>query len=683
MSGGPDVRTLPPAGPGGGAAGADGGPAALEALVARSRRIGADPSLVVNGGGNTSAKGEARDHLGRLRPALWVKASGGDLATGDASRYPALWLDELQGLRDGGLLDDAAMVAAVRRALADPASPRPSIETLLHAFLPARHVDHVHADAICALSAGRHGRSVVREVLGERFAYVEWLRPGHGLARLVAQLAEADGVVLAHHGLVTWADDSDACLDRTLAAVRTAEDWLSARQPRSRPRVLPDLEDEDLDRFLLRLRGRVSRTGRRILHVDRRLRSVADRTDVATIVGAGVPTGDHMLWIKPWPVLIDAPGDPAAVDAAVDGYEARYRAYFEAHRDLLEAEIPMHDPLPRVAVVPGLGSVTTGARTADARAAADVATHAQETLARALDALGELAPLPDAETFRFDYWPMELYKLTLADPARPFAGTVHVVTGAASGIGRTIALELGRAGASVVAADLDGGLLEDLAAEVVAAGGPEPALVAGDQSAEAVVDGTVATAVRRFGGLDGVVVNAGIGVASPLEELELSRWQRGLDVNLTSAFLLTRAALRAMRMQGLGGSIVYVASKNAFAPGAGFGGYSVTKAGMLQLMRIAALEGGPIGVRTNAVNPDAVFDNSRLWGDGLREQRAAEHGIRPDELEDFYARRNLLHRHVTTRDVANAVLFLLSDASSRTTGAVIPVDGGVAAAFPR
>lgn len=205
----------------------------------------------------------------------------------------------------------------------------------------------------------------------------------------------------------------------------------------------------------------------------------------------------------------------------------------------------------------------------------------------------------------------------------------------------------------------------------------------GDQSRDDVVLETVRTAVRRFGGLDGVVVNAGIGVAAPLEDLELARWQRGLDVNLTSAFLLTREALRRMRRQGLGGSIVYVASKNAFAPGAGFGGYSVAKAGMLQLMRIAALEGGPAGIRANAVNPDAVFDNSRLWGGGLREQRAAEHGIRPEELEDFYAKRNLLHRQVTTKNVADAVLFLLSEASSRTTGCVIPVDGGVAAAFPR
>lgn len=658
-------------------------PAALRELVERSRRIGADPALVVNGGGNTSAKGVLVDHAGRSRRVLWVKASGADLATGGEQAYPALWIEELAPLREREELVDDEMVRLVRLALVDPTGPRPSIETLLHAFLPYAHVDHVHADAICALTSHPHGAEAVREALGERYAYVDWIRPGFSLARIVADRAAYDGLVLARHGLVTWADDSAACLQRTLDAAAAADEFLRGKAAPTAAALVPDLSDDDLEALLLLLRGALSRTGRRVLRTEPRLRSLADRPDVAEIVAAGVPTGDHMLWIKPRSALVAAPGDPSAVAAAVDAYAADYAAYYEAHRDRLEADIPMHDPLPRVVIVPGLGGVVAGTCAEDAARAAEVAVHAHATMARARDAFGEVRPLGDADTFDFDYWPMELYKLTLQDPARPFAGTIHVVTGAASGIGRTIALELARAGASVVAADLDGALLETLVAEAVAAGAPEPAVVAGDQSREDVVAETVRTAVRRFGGLDGVVVNAGIGVAATLEELELARWQRGLDVNLTSAFLVTREALRRMRRQGIGGSIVYVASKNAFAPGAGFGGYSVAKAGMVQLMRIAALEGGPIGVRTNAVNPDAVFDNSRLWAGGLREQRAAEHGIQPEKLEDFYAQRNLLHRHVTTHDVANAVLFLLSEASSRTTGSVIPVDGGVAAAFPR
>ena len=419
---------------------------APEDLVVRSRQIGANQALVVNGGGNTSAKGVLADHLGRARRVLWVKASGGDLATGDAGAYPALWIEELEPLRGLDAIDDAEMIRLVRRALVDPAAARPSIETLLHAFLPAAHVDHVHADAICALTNQAHGREVVREVLGERFAYLDWLRPGFELARLVADHAAFDGVVLAHHGLVTWADDSDACLARTLDAVRAADDYLAANARPTAPARVPDLADDDLETLLLHLRGALSRTGRRILRVDPRLRDVADRADAAAIVAGGVPTGDHMLWIKPRAVLLDAPRDQEAVTAAIAASEAGYTAYYEANKGLLEADIPMHDPLPRVALVPGLGAITTGVSAEDAARAADVALHAQVTLARARDAFGELAPLADADTFRFDYWPMELYKLTLGDLARPFAGTIQIVTGAASGIGRTTALELAARG---------------------------------------------------------------------------------------------------------------------------------------------------------------------------------------------------------------------------------------------
>jgi rhamnulose-1-phosphate aldolase/alcohol dehydrogenase len=658
----------------------------LDKLVERSRRIGADTTLVVNGGGNTSAKGVVSDALGRTRRTLWIKGSGADLAASAADAYPALLLDDLLALRGRTDIDDADMVRLVRAALVDGTARRPSIETLLHAFIPSAHVDHVHADAICALTNQPHGRDVVREALGDRFGYVDWVRPGYRLATLVADFAAYDGVVLAHHGLVTWADDSDACLQRTLETVSAADAYLRSRTADAGPADTghaPDLDDHELETMLLLLRGALSKTGRRVLHVDERLRGVADRPDVEELASAGVVTGDHMLWMKPWPAVVPADPEAGAVATAVGTYESHYQAYFEANAHLREDETPMHDPAPRVVLVPRLGAVVAGASVEDARRCAEVAFHSGSTLARVKDAFGALAPLPDAETFRFDYWPMELYKLTLADPLRPFSGTVHIVTGAASGIGRTIALELARAGASVVAADLDGPLLESLAREAVQVGAPEPAWVAGDQGSEEVVLETVRTAVERFGGIDGVVINAGIGVASTLEDLSLARWTRGLEVNLTSAFLLTREVMKRMRVQGLGGSLVYIASKNAFAPGAGFGGYSVTKAGMLQLMRIGALEGGPIGIRANAINPDAVFDNSRLWEGGLREQRAAEHGIRPEELEDFYARRNLLHRHVTTKDVANAALFLLSEASSRTTGAVIPVDGGVAAAFPR
>ena len=638
----------------------------LEQLVARSNEIGDDSSLVVYGGGNTSAKGVLVDHLGREQRVMWVKGSGADMRGSSTADYPALRLDDLLPLLGRDTMSDEEMTDLVARALLDPGARRPSIETLLHAFLPHTHIDHVHADAICALTNHAEGPRIVAEALGDGFAYVDWMRPGFTLSKVVAELGDRDGVVLAHHGLITWGESSEECWQRTEAAVDRARAYLDALPLRveAPPRVA-DMPEEEVERLLLRLRGTMSRTGRRVLRIDTRLRAAADHPLLSEIVAAGVSSADHMLRIKPRSAVSTSP-DTAADD--IDGYAAEYSAYVERNSDAMPEGFGMHDPMPRVVLVPGLGAVTTGATLRDAEVAADIALHTHGVAATVADRIGTPVGLDDRETFRFDYWPMELYKLTLRPPAPDLAGFIAIVTGSASGIGRGIALELAARGASLVLADLDGAGLEEAGASIREAGGTAPVLVAGDQSDESVVEDTVRQAVRSFGGLDGAVINAGIGVTGTLEELTLDQWD---------------AAMRVIKEQGSGGSLVYVASKNAFGPGAGFGAYSVSKAGMVQLMRIAALEGGGVGIRANAINPDAVFDNSRLWDGGLREERAAAHGIAPEDLEDFYAARNILKRRVTTADVAHTAAFLLSDASSRTTGAVIPVDGGVAGAFPR
>ena len=653
----------------------------LEQLVQRSNEIGDDPSLVVYGGGNTSAKGLVIDHLGREQRGMWVKGSGADMRGSNASDYPALRLDDLLPLLDREEMSDEEMTDLVARALLDPGARRPSIETLLHAFLPHTHIDHVHADAVCALTNHAEGPRIVAEALGDGFAYVDWMRPGFTLSKVVAELGDRDGVVLAHHGLITWGESSEECWQRTEAAVDRARAYLDALPLRveAPPRVA-DMPEEEVERLLLRLRGTMSRTGRRVLRIDTRLRAAADHPLLSEIVAAGVSSADHMLRIKPRSAVSTSP-DTAADD--IDGYAAEYSAYVERNSDAMPEGFGMHDPMPRVVLVPGLGAVTTGATLRDAEVAADIALHTHGVAATVADRIGTPVGLDDRETFRFDYWPMELYKLTLRPPAPDLAGFIAIVTGSASGIGRGIALELAARGASLVLADLDGAGLEEAGASIREAGGTAPVLVAGDQSDESVVEDTVRQAVRTFGGLDGAVINAGIGVTGTLEELTLDQWDAAMRINLASGFLMTRAAMRVIKEQGSGGSLVYVASKNAFGPGAGFGAYSVSKAGKVQLMRIAALEGGGVGIRANAINPDAVFDNSRLWDGGLREERAAAHGIAPEDLEDFYAARNILKRRVTTADVAHTAAFLLSDASSRTTGAVIPVDGGVAGAFPR
>ncbi|MFM7139257.1 MAG: SDR family oxidoreductase, partial [Actinomycetes bacterium] len=385
----------------------------------------------------------------------------------------------------------------------------------------------------------------------------------------------------------------------------------------------------------------------------------------------------------PWSAVL--PEKPMVENSlqVIDKYVDRYAKYFEANKDLLPSGYSMHDPDPRVLLVPGIGSITTGESTKEGKMLSDIAFHTHSVAAKVIDCFNEADTIGDREIFGFDYWPMELFKLSSKPKPKKFAGSVFIVTGAGSGIGRGIALELAENGANLVLADLTEEGLKKTEAEILNVKGLKPQFVVGDQTKENVILETIQSAIKNYGGFDGVVMSAGIGVSDSLEDLTLEKWNQGLAVNLTSSFLLTKHAMINLRKQGIGGSLVYIASKNAFSPGAGFGGYSVSKAGMLQLMRIAALEGGSAQIRANAINPDAIFDNSKLWEGGIREQRAKAHGVKPEELENFYASRNMLKVHVTSKDVALTTSYLLSDDSSRTTGAVIAVDGGVAAAFPR
>jgi rhamnulose-1-phosphate aldolase/alcohol dehydrogenase len=650
----------------------------LHDLVARSQKIGADQSMVVYGGGNTSSKGEIKDHLGRLKKVLWVKGSGADMQYAIDRDYPALYLEELLALRDFDALDDDTMVDYVTRALVDPTSRRPSIETLLHGFLPAKHIDHVHADAICALTNHPQGEKAVREALGEEFAYVDWIRPGFNLSKIVGGLADYAGVVLAHHGLVVWDEDSDRCYQKTLDTVALADKYLDSLNKRPKADFQhQELPDEELKDLLLRLRGTIGK--KQLLRTDSRLAEIAARPDLKKIVALGSSSADHMLRIRPKSATITLED----AETGIKEFRENYAAYFEANKSLLSAGYVSHGNDPKVILVPGVGAVTTATTIKENTMLADIAFHTHGVAARVVDAFGDGDTISDAEVFGFDYWPMELFKLKNKPAPAQLDGNIVIVTGAGSGIGRGIALELGRRGAHVVLADIEATGIEEVESEFKSNKFNPPLLFVGDQSQEADVVATVLKTVLHFGGLDGVILNAGIGVSDSLEDLTLEKWRRGLEINLTSAFILTKEAMKTFRRQNMGGSLVYVASKNAFAPGAGFGGYSVSKAGMLQLMRIAAIEGGKFGMRANAVNPDAVFDNSKLWAGGVREQRAAAHGVKPEELEDFYASRNILNERVRSVDVANTVAYLLSHESSRTTGSVIAVDGGVAAAFPR
>jgi rhamnose utilization protein RhaD (predicted bifunctional aldolase and dehydrogenase) len=403
--------------------GTDGASSELDRLVERSRRIGADPSLVVHGGGNTSTKLRERDHLGRERDVMRVKGSGTDLRTIGRDGFPGLFLDELLPLRERAAMDDDAMVSYLAHCMTDPAARRPSIETLLHAFLPARHVDHTHADAICALTNQPEGPRSVAEALGGDVAIVPYLRPGFELSKRVAGYADARAVVLAHHGLVTWGDEHERSYADTVELDRLARAYLDEQGPSRDPAPAPDLSAIDTARLLAALRERLSANGRRtVLHVDPAQRALADRPDVEA-VAAGRGTPDHLLRIGVRSIVAH---DAADLSGSVDAFERDYRAYFERHRERLPAGFAMLEPLPRVVLVPGLGAVAAGPNPATARVTAEIAHRSHLVTARALDAFGRTAWLSEEDVFDFDYWPMELYKLTLAPPPPDLAALVVI-----------------------------------------------------------------------------------------------------------------------------------------------------------------------------------------------------------------------------------------------------------------
>ena len=651
---------------------------ALDQLIERTRLIGADDNLVVHGGGNTSSKADVTLEDGQTRRVMWIKASGGDMATATATTFAPLDLDKIDSLRVHQNLSDEEMVELVSQTSLLAGAPRPSIETLLHGFMPYTHIDHVHADAICALTNHASGREATLEALGDEWAYVEWMRSGFPLSKVVEKMGDYRGVILAHHGVITWADSSDECYQETLRVVSLANEYLDARQKKPTMAAPPAI---DLHEALPRVRSHLSAGRPRILRVDERLRDIASREDIREIVSAGVSSADHTLRIRPFSIVLDNLDDES-LQAQFADYDNRYQEYAARHQAHLPEGYELFDGVPRVALIPGVGAVTVGDTLAEATMLADIAFHTHTVAARVKDCFGEVEAMPEEEIFRFEYWPMELYKLSLKPGPKKFSGKVFIVTGAAGGIGRAITERILSLGGAVIASDLNTDGLATVAEDFADLAG-DMVTIAGDLTDPDVVRQSVQAAIAHFGGLDGLVVNAGIAVSKELVELSDEDWQRSMDINLTSAFRLTRESLSLMGSQQMGGSLVFIASKNAFAPGAAFGAYSVSKAGLVQLMRIAAIEGGPHGIRSNALNPDAIFDGSELWSNGIREQRAAAHGIEPDQLEDFYATRNLLEVHVRSSDVADATEYLLSEASSRTTGSVIPVDGGVAAGFPR
>jgi rhamnose utilization protein RhaD (predicted bifunctional aldolase and dehydrogenase)/NAD(P)-dependent dehydrogenase (short-subunit alcohol dehydrogenase family) len=741
-----------------------------EGLLYASRLVGADQALVLWGGGNTSAKVVERDFRGREVPVMRVKGSGSDLRTIQPRDFPGVRLDDVLPLQTRDALSDEAMVAYLAHTLLEPTSPRPSIETLLHAFVPARFVIHTHADAILALTNTPQGQHWVREALGAGALWVPYQRPGFALSKLVAQAVtahpDATGVVLEKHGLITWGDTARQAYDATVDLVTRAESFIAGRSASQRPAgsrpagsgpmamgsaVAPaptgtpagsasgaTLGPEPRRRLYTTLapllRGlaartttsgevlppsqtrEITRTGRQLLHFD----DSADVLDFLSLPDAqrlsqiGPATPDHLISTKRTPLFVPLPARSdeedgggvhtegrvqpdgegtesnlagafaAALEPAWRAWVADYVRYVQAAATGAGEAIPeVMDPRPRVVLLPGVGMITLGRDVKATRIAADIYHHAIATV-RDAEAVEAYESLTEADCYGVEYWPLELYKLTLAPPEAELARKIAIVTGAASGIGRAIAERFCREGACVTISDINLEGARQLTGEMNAKYGPGRAIavktnVADEAGVAALFDVTIAA----FGGLDVLVSNAGIAPYGAIDETSLSDWQRSLDVNATGHFLVTREAIKLFKRQGIGGNVIFIATKNTMAPGKEFGAYSAAKSAQAQLARVAAMEGGEFGIRVNMVNPDAVFRGSSLWSPELRRSRAEAHGTTDEGLEDYYRKRNLLGQPIYPEDIAEAAWWLATERTRKSTGSVLSVDGGVAAAFPR
>jgi len=671
----------------------------LDLIIHASHLIGAEESLVLWGGGNTSVKGRGPDFRGRDREVMWIKGSGSDLKTIQAKHFAGVLLDEVRPLLDRtDEMDDDAMVAYLAHCLLDPQAPRPSIETLLHGFLPFKFIIHTHADLIQAVTNNARGEQAVEEAFGHEAVAVPYRRPGFRLSRIVhaavAGQMDAKFLVLRKHGLITWGETAREAYERTVDAITRAEAFIARQAPAKEPladRSCEPLAPADRRRVAAALaptvRGALSKGKRVVLRFDDSPEVLAFvcAADAARLSQVGPATPDHVLSTRVWPAFVDwrpQAGEaalPEAAQRAIDAWLARDEAYFARHSD---GKVPRLEPYPRVLLVPGVGMLTAAPNGRRARIVRDIYSHTVHVIRNA-ERIAPYVSLTEDEAYGVDYWPLELYKLTLAPPKAEFSRRVVLITGGGGGIGRVVADRFAQAGAHVVVTDVAGAAAERAAAAINERYPDRAVGFAVDVSQEDSVRGGYDAACAAFGGVDVVFSNAGIATSSPLEHMPVDDWNRSHAVNTTGHFLVVRQALRVFRAQGLGGSIVINASKNVTAPGKDFGAYSASKAAAAQLCRIAAIEGAEMGVRANMVNPDAVFQGSGLWSEEIRENRAKAQGIDPQEVEEFYRQRSLLKRPVLAEDVAEAVLFLASERASKTTGAMLPVDSGVVGAFPR
>ncbi len=676
-------------------------------LLYRSNLLGSDLRITNYGGGNTSAKIVQKDPLtGADTEVLWVKGSGGDLGSMKLDGFSTLYLDKLDALKGlyRGLAHEDQMVGYLPHCTFNLNPRAASIDTPLHAYLPFAHVDHMHPDAVIAIAAMADGERITQQVFEGQVGWLPWLRPGYELGlRLAAYIAAHPGLrglVLGGHGLFTWGDDAKACYENTVGVIAQAQAWL--QRERSARKLLafggvkvealaPDAQDATLARVLPVLRGLASQSGPKIAHVDRQpaVLEFVNSHELDALAALGTSCPDHFLRTKIRPLILDEATvalEGAALSAAIADKLAAYRADYAAYYERCKrANSPsLRDPNPVIVLLPRIGMVSLAKDKATARIAGEFYVNAINVM-REANGIDRYVGLPEQEAFDIEYWLLEEAKLQRMPKPKPLVGKVALVSGGAGGIGRAIVERLLNEGACAVLLDIDAAALEEVGAELAETYGRDPVRTAVcDVTREDSVRKAFEQAVIDYGGVDILVSNAGIASAAPIEDTTLELWQRNQAILATGYFLVGREAFRVMKAQAVGGAMVFIASKNGMVASNQASAYCAAKAAEIQLSRCFALEGAPLGIRANVVNPDAVIRGSKIWTGRWSQERAAANKISEADLEAFYRDRSMLKRSVYPEDIAEATYFFAADhLSAKSTGNILNVDAGHLAAFTR
>lgn len=634
----------------------------LAMRVYTSQLLGREPDLVLHGGGNTSVKATVPNFFGDLEEVLYVKGSGWDLATIEAAGFAPVRLEVLKRLAEREHLSDSEMVTQQRAAMLNPHAPTPSVEAILHAIIPFAYVDHTHADAVVTITNSPNGEARIRELYGDRILVIPYVMPGFILARKIWEITHNlnwdnyDGMILMHHGIFTFADKARDAYDQMIHLVTQAETYLTA-QGVSTPATTPATDPDWMTLAAIRKTISQVQGNPMLAQFNQTAEAVgfSKLANVTAIATRGPITPDHVIRTKPIPVILGT--DP---ETDIHTYAKQYRNYFDRHTN---GSLTCLDPAPRWAVWSGYGTLTFDRSIKAAQITTDIVDHTIRAI-QAGETLGGWTALPENDLFDMEYWELEQAKLGKAKAEPEFQGKIALVTGAASGIGRACAEYLRSLGAVVIGLDLNPAIVEQM-------NKPDFVGIQGDVTEPHILNHAVTEAARRFGGLDILVSNAGIFPSSQLiEDLSADIWEQSLAVNLTSHQQLLQACIPILK-QGIDPAIVIIATRNVLAPGPGAAAYSVAKAGLTQLARIAALELAPFGIRVNMVHPDCVYDTS-IWSEEVLSSRAARYGL----TVDAYKTRNLLKTEITSHEVAIMVAAMAGKTFAKTIGAQVPLDGG-------